>query len=57
MAIYIGTQKIDVSGVDKVYVGTQLVYQKQAPIQTTPYVLFSSPDNNIGLNVVNNIKY
>lgn len=28
MAIYIGTQKIDVSGVDKVYVGTQLVYQK-----------------------------
>ena len=28
MAIYNGTQKIDVSGVDKVYVGTQLVYQK-----------------------------
>lgn len=28
MAIYNGTQKIDMSGVDKVYVGTQLVYQK-----------------------------
>lgn len=27
MPIYIGTQKIDVSGVEKVYVGTQLVYQ------------------------------
>ena len=27
MAIYNGNQKIDVSGVDKVYVGTQLVYQ------------------------------
>lgn len=28
MAIYNGTQKINMSGVDKVYVGTQLVYQK-----------------------------
>lgn len=28
MAIYNGTQKIDMSGVAKVYVGTQLVYQK-----------------------------
>lgn len=28
MAIYNGTQKVDISGVDKVYVGTQLVYQK-----------------------------
>lgn len=28
MPIYIGTQKIDVSGMEKVYVGTQLVYQK-----------------------------
>ena len=28
MAIYNGTQKIDMSGVDKVYVGSQLVYQK-----------------------------
>ena len=28
MAIYNGTQKINVSGVDKIYVGTQLVYQK-----------------------------
>lgn len=26
MAIYVGTQKIDVSGVAKVYVGTQKVY-------------------------------
>lgn len=28
MAIYNGTQKVDISGVDKVYVGSQLVYQK-----------------------------
>lgn len=27
MPIYIGTQKINVSGIDKVYVGSQLVYQ------------------------------
>ncbi len=27
MAIYIGSQKIKVSGIDKIYVGTQLVYQ------------------------------
>lgn len=33
MAIYNGTQKIDMSGVAKVYVGTQLVYQK-APQKT-----------------------
>ena len=31
MAIYNGTQKINMSGVDKVYVGTQLVYQKITP--------------------------
>lgn len=30
MAIYNGTQKVSVSGIDKVYVGTQLVYQKAA---------------------------
>lgn len=35
MAIYIGTQKIDVSGVDKVYVGTQLVYQHTIPVYVT----------------------
>lgn len=35
MAIYIGTQKIDVSGVDKVYVGTQLVYQQVVPVYVT----------------------
>ena len=35
MAIYIGTQKIDVSGVDKVYVGTQLVYQQSVPVYVT----------------------
>lgn len=34
MPIYVGTQKIDVSGMDKVYVGTQLVYQN-APILTS----------------------
>lgn len=28
MAIYNGTQKVDLSGIDKVYVGSQLVYQK-----------------------------
>lgn len=32
MPIYVGTQKIDVSGMEKVYVGTQLVYQKNVPI-------------------------
>lgn len=37
MAIYNGTQKIDVSGVDKVYVGTQLVYQKTQPLVTISY--------------------
>lgn len=31
MPIYAGTQKIDVSGIEKVYVGTQLVYQKNIP--------------------------
>ena len=31
MAIYNGTQKINMSGIDKVYVGSQLVYQKQLP--------------------------
>ena len=31
MPIYIGTQKIDMSGIEKVYVGTQLVYQN-APV-------------------------
>lgn len=31
MPIYVGTQKIDVSGMDKIYVGTQLVYQKNTP--------------------------
>lgn len=32
MAIYNGTQKINVSGVDKIYVGTQLVYQNTPPV-------------------------
>lgn len=32
MAIYNGTQKIDMTGIDKVYVGIQLVYQKSSPI-------------------------
>ena len=44
MPIYIGTQKIDVSGMEKVYVGTQLVYQSTVALvsistagQTTNY--------------------
>lgn len=32
MAIYNGTQKVSLSGIAKVYVGTQLVYQKTAPV-------------------------
>ena len=43
------------SGIDKVYYGNTLVYQKQ--LKQLPYVLFSSPNNNISLNVVDNIKY
>lgn len=31
MAIYIGTNKVNMSGIDKVYVGSQLVYQKVKP--------------------------
>ena len=34
MAIYNGTQKVKVSGVAKVYVGTQIVYQN-APVLTS----------------------
>lgn len=34
MPIYVGNQKIEMSGMDKVYVGTTLVYQKQAPVVT-----------------------
>lgn len=30
MAIYNGTQKVSMSGIDKIYVGTTLVYQKQS---------------------------
>ena len=30
MPIYVGNQKIEMSGMDKVYVGTTLVYQKNA---------------------------
>lgn len=46
------------NGIDKVYYGNTLVYQKQAPAPTiTPYVLFSSPNNNISLQVVDNTKY
>ena len=37
MPIYIGTQKINMSGMDKVYVGTTLVYQKNAPLVTISY--------------------
>ena len=29
MAIYNGTQNVNISGIGKVYVGSQLVYQKQ----------------------------
>lgn len=32
MAIYNGTQKVSMSGIDKVYVGTQLVYQNTPPV-------------------------
>lgn len=36
MPIYIGNQKIEMSGMDKVYVGTTLVYQKaQAKVLTS----------------------
>ena len=28
MAIYVGTQKVNPSGIEKIYIGTQLVYQK-----------------------------
>ena len=31
MAIYIGTNKVNMSGIDKIYVGSQLVYQKVQP--------------------------
>ena len=33
MAIYIGTNKVNMSGIDKVYVGSKLVYQKVQPGQ------------------------
>lgn len=39
MAIYNGTQKIKVSGVAKVYVGTQLVFTKEEPIVLTSITL------------------
>lgn len=42
MAIYNGTQKVSVSGIDKVYVGTQLVYQKAAA-KTLVSVTYGSP--------------
>lgn len=48
-------QEVSFPGISKIYVGTQLVYQKQA--QITPSVLFSSTSNNISLNVINNTKY
>lgn len=32
MPIYNGTQKIKMSGIDKIYVGTTLVYQGGAPV-------------------------
>ena len=35
MPIYNGTQKISMSGIDKVYVGTTLVYQKTPPVTIT----------------------
>lgn len=34
MPIYVGNQKIEMSGMDKVYVGTTLVYQKNAVVLT-----------------------
>jgi hypothetical protein len=37
MPIYNGNQKIDMSGIEKVYVGTTLVYQKQASEVTITY--------------------
>ena len=35
MAIYNGTQKIKMSGIDKIYVGTTLVYQNAQPVTIT----------------------
>lgn len=37
MPIYVGNTKINVSGVNKIYVGTQLVYQKQTQTFTISY--------------------
>lgn len=38
MPIYNGNQKIEMSGMDKVYVGTTLVYQKQVVTYTISYI-------------------
>lgn len=54
MAIYNGTQKINMSGIDKVYVGSQLVYQKQLPPEWhTIYIGSSTATSSATLNYVN----
>lgn len=50
MAIYIGTQKINVSGVDKVYVGSQLVYQASVGPIILDYITISGQTTNFNLN-------
>lgn len=37
MAVYNGTQKVKLSGISKIYNGTQLVYQKDQPQWHTIY--------------------
>lgn len=47
MPIYIGNIKINVSGVDKVYAGTQLVYQKSHVVTYTAYGTLSGCTSDI----------
>ena len=39
MPIYNGSQKISLSGIDKVYIGTALVYQKNVPVELVSITL------------------
>lgn len=49
MAIYNGTQKINMSGIDKVYVGNTLVYQKlQAKVLTSITLSGQTTSFNVG---------
>lgn len=54
MAIYNGTQKINMSGIGKVYVGSQLVYQKQLPPEW--HTIYTGSSTSTSTSTLNYVK-